>query len=86
MAKKKFEFKEMGLREVRIGDEKIGFSEDFGKIAVLNPKKLVEREHRPMYDRKVHQLENQGYKLIYTPAEKHKKLSRQRVYDILQGL
>lgn len=86
MAKKKSGFKEMGLKEVRIGDERIGFSEDIGKIAVLSPKELVERGHQPMYDKTVHQLENQGYNVIYTSAEKPKELSRKRVYDILQGL
>ena len=86
MVKKKSKSKEMGLKEVRIGNERVGFSENFGKVAVLSPKVLVERGHQQMYDRTVHQLKNQGYKVIYTSTEKPKELSRKRVYDILQGL
>jgi len=86
MAKKKSVAEEIGLKEVEIGGERVGFSDDFGKVAVLHPRELVERDHQPMYDQKVHQLEDEGYKVIYTPTEKPKKLSRRQAYDILESL
>jgi len=74
------------LKEITIKEERVGFVDDFGKVAVLNPKELVEREHQPMYDQKIRQLEDKGYKVIYTSAEKPKKSSRDQVYDILEKL
>lgn len=87
MAKKKVEPEVKNiLKEIKIEEKRVGFVDEFGKIAVLNPKELIEREQRPKYEQKVHQLAERGYKVIYTSAEKPKKLSRKRVYDILESL
>ena len=72
------------IREIKIDDEVIGFSEDLGNIAILKKKESIGMENWLKYDRKVHQLKKQGYTVIHASDEKPDELPHRRVYDILE--
>ena len=71
------------VEKIEIRGKRIGIADNFGKVAVLNLRELVEKQDQSKHDEVVSQLQNKGYKIIYNSAEKPKKLVRNGVYDIL---
>jgi hypothetical protein len=86
MAKKKDITKEMGLKEVKMKEKRIGFVDNFSRIAVLCPLELIEKRHQQIYNEEIYQLEKKGYKVVYTSSEKSKQIFCRQVYDVPQEL
>lgn len=74
------------IKELKIKEERIGFVDDFTKIAVFKPEEIVSVEHHKMYEKRVNQHKDNGYKIIYTPKEELENLTRKKAYDILDKL
>ena len=74
------------LIELKIGSELIGYANDSAKVAVLNHKSFIKNKNRSLYNEKIDQLEKQGYKITYRPAEKSKMPFRERVYDVFDKI
>lgn len=71
------------VKEVKIRDKLVGIADSFGKVAVLTPRELISRQDQKRHDELVSEFQNKGYKVIYTPSEKPKELSRDSMYDTL---
>ena len=87
MTNKKSLIESLGLKEIRIKEEKIGFVIDSAKIAFLTPIVLIQERNHELYNKRVDELDRQGYEIAYNhPNEKPQEVTHERVYDILQPL
>jgi hypothetical protein len=73
------------LKEIKVGEEFVGYRNDAVRIAILNPQDYVSKENLASYREKMRHLRKIGYRVVQRNGEKSRRLSRRRVYEILEA-